>query len=508
MINKLAKDMGLNKAQEEMLGKLLNGGALTKAEQETLKAKESIYQRIADNIVKDVPIDEMGYLIAWLTKYQASFEQGVSFHEEFDTFPQDGAVAVYKALQDKFGFVEHQGHVGFFGSSPPEMMTVAIGPGKTIQVPWGKFGIPGYDGLSFAVGTHPTKDGFHFCISGVVKKKDHALITDLIERIKQNLKTNSIYKGKAISLAFNEAFDPMTFTPADVAPDFLDLTKIDEKDLVLSEALTRMVQDNLFTPVEKTDLCRQFGVPLRRGTLLAGTYGVGKTLAAQIQALKATRNGWTFIYLKDVRDLAEGLRVARQYAPAVVFAEDIDSVMKGEERTDEMNEILNTIDGIELKGKEIQVVLTTNHVERINPAMIRPGRIDALIEMQPPDAKAAEKLLAVYGKALIDPKSDLTGVGKILAGHRPAMIAETVQRSKLSAISRMAVNETEMKLTGEDLEAAARSMDHHVALVDGKHDKKELSPTEKLGQALVDTVRGAVSNGSNGKHTNGAAAVS
>lgn len=486
----------------EVIQQLLNGGNLTDEQKKQIREKEAIYQDIAAFITSRVPVSELGHLITWLGRYQESFETPVSFHEEFDTFPQDGAVAVYKALKDKFGFVEHQGSAGgwFSGPTPPEMMTVAIGPNQTIQVPWGNFGIPGYEGISIRVGTHPSNDGFHFCISGQVKKKDHNVILDLVSRIRENLKTSSIYKGKAISLEFDEDFDPVNYSPDDVAPEFLDLSRIDAGDLVLSDNLMQMVQDNLFTPVEKTELCRKFGVPLRRGVLLAGTYGVGKTLASQIQALKATQNGWTFIYLKSVHDLAEGLRVARQYAPAVVFAEDIDAVMSGEDRTDDMNEILNTIDGIEIKGKDVLVVLTTNHVEKINPAMIRPGRIDALIEMSPPDAKAAQKLLRVYGKDLINPTANLESVGKLLSGHRPAMIAETVQRSKLSAISRMSNNETELTIVSADLEAAAHSMNHHVDLVDGKKVKKEPTLIETVGQAIVDTVAVAKTHGpTNGK---------
>lgn len=470
----------------------------TKAEQDAAKEKEGIYKGLAETITREIPVSELDHLILWLYSYKQSFEQATDYHYEFDTFPQDGAVAFYKALMDKFGFADQKhGGYGFFGPKPPAFMAVNIGPNETVNVPWGGFELPGYPGLVVTIGTHPTKDSFHFCISGSVKKKDKGVIEDLVERVKHNLKHHSIYKGKAISLKFNEDFDPESFEPKDVAPEFLDLSRIDPSELVLPDILAREVQDNLFTPVEKTDLCRRFGIPLRRGVLLSGTYGIGKTLTAQILAQKATRNEWTFIYLKNAEDLAEGLRVARQYAPAVVFAEDIDAAMEGEDRDEDMNEILNTIDGIELKGKDIMTVLTTNYVEDITPAMLRPGRIDALIEMTPPDAKAAEKLLRVYGKAQVDSKSDLTSVGKILAGQRPAMIAETVQRSKLSAITRMAINETELKIDATDLESAAHTMKRHVELVDGPKTA-EKSKAEKLGETLIETL----GNGKNG-HTNG-----
>lgn len=498
-INSLAGFLGINPKEEmNMTSKsniaqaLLTNPNVTKKEEEEMREKERFYQQVPEVLLeKGIPVTEFRQMANWLTRYADSFEAQVQFHEAFDTFPQDGAVAFFKAMKDKFGFVDHQGQMSFFGKRPPEYMTVKIGPNESIQVPWGQFGLPGYEGLEIHVGTHPVKDTFHFCISGVVKKKDKAVIDDLVERIRNNLKNHSIYKSKAISLKFSENFDPESFSPDDVAPEFLDLASINADELVLSENLQRTVEDHLFSPVEKTELCRRFGTPLRRGVLLAGTYGVGKTLTAQIQAQKATRNGWTFIYLKDVNDLAEGLRVARQYAPSVVFAEDIDSVVSGDERTDDINEVLNTIDGIELKGKDIMVVLTTNHVDKITPAMMRPGRIDIVIEMTPPDAKAAEKLLRVYGKSLIDPNTDLSKAGQLLAGQRPAMIAEVVQRSKLSAITRMAVNETKMVLIGDDLVAAAISMKAHMALVDRDQNAKPHSTTV-IG--IVDLTK----NGKNG----------
>jgi SpoVK/Ycf46/Vps4 family AAA+-type ATPase len=71
-------------------------------------------------------------------------------------------------------------------------------------------------------------------------------------------------------------------------------------------------------------------VPLKRGVLLEGPYGTGKTLTAFVTAKKCVENGWTFIMLDRVAALKEALTFARMYAPAVVFAEDIDRSVEGE----------------------------------------------------------------------------------------------------------------------------------------------------------------------------------
>jgi transitional endoplasmic reticulum ATPase len=62
---------------------------------------------------------------------------------------------------------------------------------------------------------------------------------------------------------------------------------------------------------------------------------------------------------------------------------------------------LNEIDGVESKGKELITILTSNHAENINQAMLRPGRLDAVLSIQAPDAFAAEKLIRLYARGLI-----------------------------------------------------------------------------------------------------------
>src|SRR5262249_43736373 len=152
--------------------------------------------------------------------------------------------------------------------------------------------------------------------------------------------------------------------------------------------------------------------------------------------LKAVRNGWTFIYLDTVLDLKRGLDFAARYAPAVLFAEDIDRVVDGE-RSVSLDEILNTIDGVDTKNGEIITVFTTNHVEKINPAMLRMGRLDALIHVAPPDAKAAERLVQLYSRGLLEDNCDLTEVGKMLSGKIPAFIREVTERAKIATIARV-----------------------------------------------------------------------
>jgi transitional endoplasmic reticulum ATPase len=240
---------------------------------------------------------------------------------------------------------------------------------------------------------------------------------------------------------------------------------------------------NVLTPIVRADECREYGVPLKRGILMEGPYGTGKTLAAYVAAAAAVASGATFIYLERADELEEAIRLAHQYGRVVIFSEDIDRVVTGE-RSIEMDDILNVIDGIDSKNTEVMVVLTTNHVENINRAMLRPGRLDAVISVRPPDAAAAAKLVKLYGRGLIDEKADLTEVGEMLKGNIPAVIREVVERSKMSRISRIHRGE-KFVVDEADLLRAAASMKTQLKLLE------ERPVDTRTGLEKVATILGA-----------------
>ena len=206
-------------------------------------------------------------------------------------------------------------------------------------------------------------------------------------------------------------------------------------------------------------------------------------------AQEATKANWTYVSIKDARGLGEAIRFARQYQPAVIFCEDVDREVSGEERTHQLDAILNTIDGIESKGTEIMVVLTNNHADNINRAMLRPGRLDAVIHVSPPDAEAATRLIGIYGGAMIVAGEDLTPVGAALAGRIPAMIREVVERSKLHAINR-AGGADGSYVTTADLLASAHEMNAHLELLN--RPRAEPSSADKLAAALKEVLAPAL----------------
>lgn len=431
----------------------------------------------------------------WMKRKKLEEEQQVTVHHEIPCSPLDGAVAFQRALAEIYGWVEMVPTPSFFGSNPPKMIGINISATDIMQVPLGRVEIPGIVGfLQTGMVGYPRPA---FIIDGQVRKKHEEQVKDIVQLTKKLLKEKSIYKGKAVKINLEWMGDhDEPFDPIEHSPKFMELSGISDDDLIFGETVLHALDIGLFTPIEHSSACRECGIPLKRGVLLEGPYGTGKTLTAYVTALKAVRNGWTFVYLDSVRDLKKGLEFAAQYAPCVLFAEDIDRVLTGN-RSLSMDDMLNTLDGVDTKGAEIITVFTTNHIENINPAVLRMGRLDTLVHVSPPDAKAAERLVRLYARGLLEEGADLEKIGNVLAGQIPAFIREVTERAKLATISRSGTGDIKGKVLEQDLLAAAKAMESHAELLKPKTDN-----VIDMSQALVpvSAAKAAMRNG------NGAAA--
>lgn len=397
-----------------------------------------------------------------LERRKKFLEEKVVMDETFDCFPWDGANAIDEVLTQKFGWAASTATPGFFGPTPPSLITIEVDYGKTKQVPWGSFSLPGVDGLLQTSYTH--REGvIVFRLIANVKRKDEQTVRDIFARTRAHLKEHSIYRGKAIKVRFLDDDGNKLEMPE---PRFMDVSKISEEMVIYSKSVQRQVDVNLFTPIRRVHDCMANDIPVKRGILLGGTFGTGKTLAATVASKIAVDSGITYLYIPRADELSHAIGFAKQnQSPAcVVFCEDIDREMDGE-RTVEMDDILNVIDGIDTKNANIIVVLTTNNLHGINAAMLRPGRLDAVIEVTPPDAETVGRLLRYYGGTAINPATDVSRAAEQLKGEIPAVIAEVVKRAKLAQMATQAQGEKIAELGEEALFIAAESMSSQLKLL-------------------------------------------
>lgn len=416
-------------------------------------------------IPQDMDYDEA---IESLMRQRDEENTDVSVQEAVQAFPLDGAVAFQKALKEKYGWANLVPTPGFFGPQPPSMIGVEIAFGQTLQIPWGRCMVPKVTGF-LATGWKEDNGMPIFNLTATVKRRYEKTVAEIAKRIREIVAAESIYRGQAVKLNFrdNDGERQSSFSPT-FAPRFIDLKKYANQQIVYAADTERMIETNLFNPVRYTDRCRKNGVPLKRGILLEGRYGTGKTLTAHRLAQICVENGWTFLYVEDVRDLDMAVAFAKLYQPCVLFAEDVDRTMPNGPRTPEIDKILNTLDGVESKHLEVMTVLTTNHVGGIHSGFLRPGRIDTVIPILAPDNGAMLRLVRHYGKTK-DGQPIVEGTDeaiieavKGLKGSNAAFVQEAVERAKLSAISN---SDDKMVIRPEDISVAVASMQTHIRMV-------------------------------------------
>ena len=410
-------------------------------------------------------------------KQQLEYEETeTDIYHEVDCFPTDGAYSLMQVMRSKYGWAQAVPTPGFFGPSNPTMISIPISNTETAEIMWGSFTLPGISGR-LECGQGRRRGRSTFVISGTIKRKYEKEVKELARLVREYVKENSLYKGRAIKLFTNDNGE----TDMDTPPEFLQDMNVTPKDLIFNENLSNTINAELFTVIRATEHLRKLNIPVKRGLLLAGPYGCGKTLTAGATSSVCVENGWTYIYLEDVSGLPEAIEFSARYQPCVLFAEDIDRIVGTQERTTQVDAVLNHIDGVDGKSREMIVVFTTNHLENINRAMLRPGRLDSVIEIGPPDRETAERMCRHYAGDKLPADANLVQVGEQIDGLIPACINDTVIQAQYHALAQ---GRTDGSLTAESLLNAAISVRNQSDTLKALDQDVILSDEEQLGTIL------------------------
>src|SRR5215475_12853198 len=190
------------------------------------------------------------------------------------------------------------------------------------------------------------------------------------------------------------------------------------------------------------------GAKIPKGVLLVGPPGTGKTLLARAVAGEAgvpfyTISGSDFVEMfvgvgaSRVRDL---FQQAKENAPAIVFVDEIDAVGRHrgaglggghDEREQTLNQLLVEMDGFDTKGGVI-LIAATNRPDILDPALLRPGRIDRQIAVDTPDMEGRKAILRVHAKGKpFTPDVDLDAVARRTPGFTGADLANVINEAAL-----------------------------------------------------------------------------
>jgi hypothetical protein len=380
-------------------------------------------------------------------------EQLVEINFTFDCYPLDGIVAMNRALEKVYGFTHAKERQTFFGPRPPRRLNIDVALGESVQVAYGEMAPPSWEGGSLSMHVNGADAPLSLSVSGVVKRKFEPAIKEIVEVAKHFLKHHSIYRGKAVELDMSYV-GTENFDPTHCAPRFMDVSQ--PVTLILPRDIEFELEGELWDVMRSPADYRDNGVSVKRGVLLKGKFGTGKSLTSYCTAQVAEEAGWTYFYLKTPDKFLPGYKLAQLYSPAVLFVEDCDAIFSGE-RTKEMNAILETLDGVGAKNAEVITVFTTNNPDNINPAFMRSGRIDIEIELTPPDAEAAGRFVQHVAERWLAPDVNIEEVGVAFAGLVPADIVNGINRAKRRAIGNFG-KDIDGKVTTEFLVIAGEIM--------------------------------------------------
>jgi len=177
----------------------------------------------------------------------------------------------------------------------------------------------------------------------------------------------------------------------------------------------REIKEVIELPIKHPELFESLGIAQPKGVLLYGPPGTGKTLLARAVA---HHTDCTFIRVSGSelvqKYIGEGARMvrelfvmAREHAPSIIFMDEVDSI--GSTRVESsggdsevqrtMLELLNQLDGFE-STKNIKVLMATNRIDILDPALLRPGRIDRKIEFPNPNEAARLDILKIHSRKM------------------------------------------------------------------------------------------------------------
>uniref|UniRef100_A0A6V1PIA9 AAA+ ATPase domain-containing protein n=1 Tax=Heterosigma akashiwo TaxID=2829 RepID=A0A6V1PIA9_HETAK len=231
-------------------------------------------------------------------------------------------------------------------------------------------------------------------------------------------------------------------------------------------------------PLTHFQLYKQIGIDPPRGVLLYGPPGTGKTMIA-----KAVANSTTAAFISMVgsefvqKYLGEGprmvrdvFRLARENAPAIVFIDEIDAIatkrfdaQTGADREVQriLLELLNQMDGFD-QATNVKVIMCTNRPDTLDPALLRPGRLDRKIEFPEPDRRQ-KRLVFQAATAKMNLSEDLDLEDYV---NRPEKISSADVAAICQEAGLQAVRQNRYVILGKDFDEAYKK---HVNKADKEH---------------------------------------
>ena len=303
------------------------------------------------------------------------------------------------------------------------------------------------------------------------------------EEIKPGVQVGLNQQSFAVMCALPSPRDPAVFgMEIEEAPD-VQFSQIGGLDIQISE-----IREIVELPLKRPDLFTAVGIEPPKGVLLHGPPGTGKTILAKAVAqsteatfLRVVGSEFVQKYIGEgARLVRELFELAKNKSPAIIFIDELDAIgarrMDGATSGDRevqrtLMQLLAEMDGFDARG-EVKLIAATNRLDMLDPALLRPGRFDRVIEIPMPNGEARESILRIHSAGMnLDDDVDLKSI---------AYLAEGSSGADLKALSTeagmFAIREERTVVYQSDFDGAAAKI---------LHKDKILSEPEDLVQQYV-----------------------
>jgi len=280
------------------------------------------------------------------------------------------------------------------------------------------------------------------------------LIVKVLEKIPKNKLVPGAHvalnqRGSTIVEVLPEIEDPYV-----KSMEVIERPNVSFSDIGGLKEQIRELREVVELPLKNPDLFKEVGIEPPKGVLLYGPPGCGKTLLAKAVAHES---GATFISIvgselvqkfigEGARIVREVFRLARKKAPAIVFIDEIDAIAakrldigtSGEREVQRtLMQLLAEIDGFKPLD-QVKIIAATNRVDILDPAILRPGRFDRLIEVPLPDLEGRYEIFKVHTRRMkLSEGVDLYCLAKMTEGATGAEIKAIVTEAGYNAIRDM-----------------------------------------------------------------------
>ncbi len=284
--------------------------------------------------------------------------------------------------------------------------------------------------------------------------RQHGSNQEVLTKIPDELMPE-IETGARVAVTGNLAIVNVLSRAVDVRARVMELIEAPDVDYNMIGGLQKQIEEVIETlelPLTNPELFVEVGVEPPHGILLYGPPGNGKTLIAKAVAHRAKATFIRMIGSELVQKyIGEGARlvrdvfnIAREKAPSIVFIDEIDAV--GSRRTydgttgsSEVNrtmvQLLAELDGFDTRG-DVRIVAATNRIDLLDPALLRPGRFDRIIEIPMPDAEGRKEIFNIHTRNMKLENVDFEELVKITEGLNGAELKAIVTEAGMFVIRR------------------------------------------------------------------------